>query len=190
MKVPLENCDYSAEPEFTGISKAAALDLADRYRNQCQPLLTTIIPGNNMDARSIVFPIEALKKLIWEIESNVRPLSANVELGIRMYYGKYPDIAAIKEDPDHPLHDDLSNLPDEYSFHHTIFLVPTYKDDVNFVDFDPWECNQNGALVKMDSNIPSTANSGVMTAQMNHGNISPPPFSLLDPKNEQQGLSF
>ena len=191
MKEPLEDFDYSNEPQFAGISKATAKDLAGRYKNECQPLLTTIIPGHSMDARSIVFPIEALKKMIWEIESNVRPVSKDTVLGIRMYYGKYPDIAAIKQQQNHPLHQDLGHLPDEYSFHHTLFLVPTFKDANNVdVDFDPWEANESGELKKLDSNSPSSADTGTMTAQMNHGNISPPPFSAQDPANSLQGLSF
>ena len=191
MKEPLENFDYSDEPAFTGISKATAKDLADRYKNECQPLLTTRIPGQSMDARCIVFPIEDLKKMIWEIEQSVRDISTETALGIRMYYGKYPDIAAIKEQPDHPLHHDLANLPDDYSFHHTLFLVPTYKDENNVdIDFDPWEARESGELKKMDSTTPSSADSGSMTAQMNHGNISPPPFSAQDSDNTAQGLSF
>lgn len=190
MKQPLENFDYSSEPAYTGISKAAAIDLAKRYKGECQPLLTSIKPDKKqLDARSIVFPIEQLKKMIWEIEHSVQQIDPNVELGIRMYYGKYPDITAIKNDPDHPLHNDFHNLPEEYSHHHTLFLVPTFKDDNNIHhDFNPWDVATSGVLEPMDMNSGIADNSPLpMTAQMNHGNICPPPFNVSD---KDSGLSF
>lgn len=194
MKTPLENFDYTDEPAYTGISKAAAKDLADRYKKECQPLLTSRMPdsAHNKDARSIVFPIEQLKKMIWEIESNTRNLNTNCELGIRMYYGKYPDIAAIQKDANHPLHNDYQHLPADFSHHHTIFLVPVYKDDNNIDhDFDPWQAAATGVLqaldLKKDDHIQ---NDSPMTAQMNHGNICPPPFNVNDPDNHLDGMSF
>jgi len=194
MKTPLENFDYTDEPAFTGISKAAAKDLADRYKKECQPLLTSRMPdsAHNKDARSIVFPIEQLKKMIWEIESNTRNLNSNHELGIRMYYGKYPDITAIQKDAKHPLHHDYENLPAEFSHHHTLFLVPVFKDDQGVDhDFDPWQAAVTGTLqaldVSSDNNAPHASS---MTAQMNHGNICPPPFNINDPDNHNDGMSF
>ncbi len=194
MKEPLENFDYSAEPPFIGISKAAAKDLANRYKNECQPLLTARIPdnANKMDARSIVFPIEKLKKLIWEIENNVRTIPEAQELGIRLYYGKYPDIAAVKDDPDNVLYNDLCDLPDSFSFHHTLFMVPTYRGSNGMdIDFDPWQAAATGSLSPLDPDGDETpGNQAPMTAQINHGNISPPPFLATDDDARNHGMSF
>jgi hypothetical protein len=192
MKEPLENFDYSNEPQFICISKAAAIDLAKRYTDESQPLLTSKMPNadGNLDARSIVFPIEKLKKFIWEIENSVRKIPNQRELGIRAYFGKYPDIAAIKRDRRHPLYNDLSNLPDEYSFHHTLFLVPTFKDENNIDrDFDPWQSEGIRAFKPIKTSEDQQS-KGTMTAQMNHGNICPPPFTAIDKQNRNNGLAF
>jgi hypothetical protein len=194
MKEPLENFDYNDEPTYSGISKATAKNLADRYKNECQPLLSAKIPDktNNLDARSIVFPIETLKKFIWEIENKVRDIADTGELGIRLYYAKYPDIAAVKANPKDPLYKDLHNLPDPFSFHHTLFMVPTYKGDNGIdIDFDPWQAAANGTLSPLDP-LTDTTPSGqdLMTPQMNHGNISPPPFLSSDDEARNHGMSF
>jgi len=195
MKMPQDNFDLSNQPPFTGISRSTARDLVTRYKLECQPLLTSIMPNSNrtMDARSIVFPIDQLKKMIWEIEYQVENIAPVRELGLRMYYAKYPDIAAIKLDPNDPLHNDLHNLPDEYSFRHTLVIVPTYKDDSGKdIDFDPWLANQTGLLepISPNSDDEIVRNSDPMSAQMNHGNLSPPPFLASDRDNRNDGLSF
>jgi hypothetical protein len=195
MKMPQDNFDLSNDPPFTGISRSTARDLVTRYKLECQPLLTSIMPNSNrtMDARSIVFPIEQLKKMIWEIEHQIEHIDNDRELGLRMYYAKYPDIAAIKLDPNNALHKDLHNLPDDYSFRHTLVIVPTYKNEMGKdIDFDPWQANQTGVLAPMSTNLDDELirNSDPMSAQMNHGNLSPPPFLATDRDNRNDGLSF
>ena len=126
--------------------------------------------------------------MIWEIEKSVSGLGVNSELGLRFYYGKYPDIAGIKADPGHPLYDDFHDLPDIYSALHTLFAVPTYKDEKGVErDFDPWRSAESGHLEPISASSVNDARKH-MAVMLNHGNLCPPPFGTKD--ENKTGLSF
>ncbi|HOZ52698.1 MAG TPA: hypothetical protein PLU17_12615 [Chitinophagaceae bacterium] len=158
--------DYSAEPDYKHISDATARDLADRYKNECQPALSNIINQEGVvDARCIQFSLASLKKYIWELETKVCGCDTFRDLGIRFYYGKYPDLRKSRAGQ----YPDLAGLDPNYSSLHTIFLVPTYKDATGVNrDFEPLDITN---CKVGDARQPSS-----VVSIMNHGNLSPPPF--------------
>ena len=193
MKEPLEDFDYTNEPSYIGISAATALDLSQRYQQECQRALSGTADKNKpaLDARSVLISIETLKKYIWEIEQHVRETGSVQELGIRIYFGKYPDIPSIKKNAAHPLFNDLHTLPDAYSHLHTLFMVPAYKgDDDVFKDFDPFQA-QDIRLQQIDMQAGvALTQEGSMTAVLNHGNLTPPPFVSTTDTDYALGMSF
>ncbi len=191
MKKPPINTTTPSDVHLKGISFSAARDLSNRYRKECQPLLSHAIPGKQTirDARSVVFSIDMMKQLITAMENCAQKIGATNPLGIRFYYGKYPDIGAIKKNPKHPLFADFADLPENYAHLHTLFMVATYIDEQGIDrDFNPWQENELGGFVPISND--NTYSDTELTAQMNHGNLCPPPFSAADPDNKLQGLSF
>ncbi len=159
-------CNYSDAPGFTHISAATAHELADRYVLECQPALTAVINRDSvLDARCIQFSLANLKKYIWDLESAVCGCDSFKNLGIRFYYGKYPDLTTAES----RANPDLNTLDTQYSFLHTVFLVPTYQtsDGIN-QDFEPLD------IVHCQVGEPRPP--GSLMSLMNHGNLSPPPF--------------
>lgn len=188
MKTTNQNPTDANQQPFKCISYKAAQDLSTRYKKECQPLLSANLSNKKaQDARSIVFTLENLKRMVAEIENNTSKLTDKARLGIRVYYGKYPDIAAINQDQKHPLYKDFGGLPDEYAGLHTAFLVPVFQDKLGvFRDFDPW----HSAVTGLYEPIREEKNEGPqgITPQMNHGNLCPPPFNSVNDK--ELGLCF
>jgi hypothetical protein len=135
-------------------------------------------PTKMQDARCIWFDLKKLKSFIGYIE-NAACRSAcpdSLELGIRIYYAKYPDEEGMRRLTD------LFGVPKEYALHHTVFMVPTYRDPGKKanIDFDPQMIGKGCRLMPLDpikslfwlGYDPSL--NGPADAQ-NHGSLKPPP---------------
>jgi hypothetical protein len=131
-------CANNSTIQFDGIDAHLAKSLFARYNEENQPLLNQKISGE--DANRLWFSLESLKKFISEIEGEVymHHPAKGLKLGIRIYYGKYPNNMDIDEG--------LRTLPDNYALHHTLFMVPTFEDTANGGtqwDFDPRHWGNN-----------------------------------------------
>ena len=134
--------------------------------SECQPALTAVINRDSiLDARCVQFSLTNLKKYIWDLESKVCGCDSFKNLGIRFYFGKYPDLNSDEA----MANPDLNRLDKKYSFLHTVFLVPTFQtaDGVN-QDFEPLD------ITNCRTGNPRPPDSPM--SLMNHGNLSPPPF--------------
>ena len=124
---------YSNFP-FTGIGADVAKSMSSNYQTIDQPLLQ--IAPNTPDASSVWFSVETLKGFIWKMEEAMcKAGCSDKQLGIRIYYARYPDAATIASTTD------LNVLPSNYEYHHTVFMVPTFQDikvPTIHWDFDPW----------------------------------------------------
>jgi hypothetical protein len=130
--------DYS-KGEFEGIiTYETAQELFNNYKNDEGK--SKIWPaGNNIanrfvekedDSRSVWFSFEKLKRFLWNIEKQ-NCQKCGDSLGLRIYFGKYPDLK-------NTTFEDLASVPKEYSNHHTVFMVPTYRNENGaYVDFYP-----------------------------------------------------
>lgn len=189
-KGPCPDCYDHTATGFQGINTETALMMSNNYKNINQPLLE-ISPGNP-DANSIWFSLETLKNFIWKIEEASCDMNCptNLNLGIRIYYARYPvDVTS---------YNDLSDLVPEFSEHHTLFMVPTYQDPGNSQvhwDFDPWhwgnECYpksmrswfstsfrpfgaEKSLIFSVGENQYFRNADGTLSSALNHGGLIPP----------------
>jgi hypothetical protein len=200
-------CTDHSGTHFEGISGNLAKSMFTDYKNENQPLLQ--LDDGTEDANRIWFSLEALKNFIWKIEEAAckHPCIRPLNLGIRIYYAKYP------ANMNHP---ELNTLPDNYAKHHTLFMVPTYQDmsnnDIQW-DFDPWHWGDKACaptpLVELfrnpmitvdtfgttksliltlgETNYYKSAGGVISEWVMNHGNMNPPP---PPPPNTEDGTGF
>ncbi len=174
---------------FQGVNAATAAMMSHNYKTLNQPLLE-IAEGVD-DANSIWFSLQSLKTFIWQIEEaackNGCPNA--MKLGLRVYYGRYPE----------NMGGNLSELDPNFAQHHTLFLVPTFQDELNpqvHWDFDPWHWGRPGCKpITMKewfstSDKPFDENNslifsigedqyfmntnGTLSSAMNHGDLIPP----------------
>lgn len=129
----METADYSTF-NFPGVDCQVAKSIARNYQSIDQPRLQ--IDPDTKDAACIWFSLENMKAFIWKIESAMcRSGCTDKQLGIRIYYARYPDAATMASN------NNLNMLPSDYEYHHTLFMVPTFQDakspDIHW-DFDPW----------------------------------------------------
>ncbi len=188
---PCNPCTDHTTTPFAGITPSFAKKIFTNYKTLNQPLLQ--ISEGNPDANSIWFSLESLKNFIWKIEKETckHPCPNPLQLGIRIYYGRYP---VNMNNPD------VTGLPDTYAQHHTLFMVPTYQDLGNsnvHWDFDPWHwgtdnckpaplgdlmknptfvaANKSMLLFSIKENQYFKSADGTLTQPvMNHGDMSPP----------------
>lgn len=168
--------NYSSSTLTTTISGDLALTMAHDY----QATRPTINNGlyNGPDAASVWFTLEDLKKFIWQIESRTcsSPCVDSLNLGIRIYYARYPEISSDEN------RQDLRGVPRNYGRMHTLFMVPTFDDPRdgpnpdNHYDFYLDQAFNECLPVRI---VNDTAPIGPITAFMpgrtkNHGTLCPP----------------
>jgi hypothetical protein len=190
---PCPDCtDHNLTP-FSGVSTETALKMAGDYRITNPPL-----PGteNEEDARSVWFSAETLKNFLWKAEKEIcrRGCAGNLKLGVRIYYGRYPNANLMS------LNDDLAGLDLDFASHHTVFMVPTFQDPLDpqtHWDFDPWHWGTSTCRPKTMRDWFASGNpkpfgrdkslvlsigekqffknaDGSLSDPLNHGNLIPP----------------
>jgi hypothetical protein len=105
-----------------------AKEIADAYGNDKGK---SLIDGGMQDTKSVWFSLDDLKHYIWAIEDTLSKQGADpdkLNMGIRVYFAKYPDSSRIRD----------FGVDPSYASHHTVFFVATYKGEKSNVDFDPW----------------------------------------------------
>ena len=202
---PTTNCYETPTEGFNGLNAMLVYKLAQNYKNS--QLAAIAEAGNPDDARSVWFDLQTLKRFINQVETqtcgrcNGEPSQV---LGIRIYYGTYPDITAWD---DEDWTNALNGVPRENAGKHTVMMVPTYRktyrqnnvDVAVDVDFDPnfiaSGCNFTGIETFYDSmatnpptGITLTVLSGMQTTAQNHGDMIPPPFT--SPERLQKGAGI
>jgi hypothetical protein len=165
--------NYSQDSTYELVDGVLLKLMANNYQRTRQ-----IIPSRNyLDAASVWFGLEDLKKFIWQIENSVCKNNCpdTFNLGVRIYYAKYPEIdsANILTYPD------LINVPDSFGNMHTVFMVPTFDSLTvpgihNDFYLDHSFNTDKGcmpAIIPSDGIINPVA---VLMAGKNHGTLCPP----------------
>jgi len=150
---------------------------------QNRPSQDPLYPGTEPDVRAIWFSIERLKGFVREIEKGYCGKTCEKsQLGIRIYYARYPDSSKYK---------DLIGIPRDFENRHTVFMVPTYFNGKHHEDFDPRYfdkgCKPTSLSVVMGAEPSQRADtslaktmfalmSTIDNTSMNHGGIIPPPY--------------
>ena len=139
--------------------------------------------GSNMDdAHSIWFDLETVKAFVYHTEMNaVKNKVAKEDLGLRIYYSRYPEEKKWKG------YSDLSAVDVNYKEHHTLVMIPTIRREKLNIDFNPLDLQTYTTSMKnieMYQDINSTLKTAVFgrktskrgggTGAQNHGSLIPP----------------
>jgi len=139
--------------------------------------------GSKMDdAHSIWFDLETIKAFLCHTEMNaVKNAVAKEDLGLRIYYSRYPEKMQWGS------YSDLSGVDGNYEERHTLLMIPTMlrkgvNVDFNPLDIDTYTTSLND--IEAYQNVNSTtrmpvfggnsARRGGGTGAQNHGSIFPP----------------
>ncbi len=193
----INNTICSNYPDMNTMEVQLIHKMTDKYKtNQLAAINNssrTIFSPNYSDARAIWFDLETLKAFIHQIEikakNNVDPVPST-DLGIRIYYGSYPEESTWGS-----TYKDLPGtgnnvLTPDYQERHTLVLVPTIRKDTLDVDFNPLDPKTyktpfleteeyiNGIMLRTGNPtsilaLPAIPSSGDTGAQ-NHGGLYPP----------------
>lgn len=185
---PCTTCySMDCESPFNSISMETALSMIRMYRDKQWTASNGLLPGNQniQDARSVWFSLKTLKRFIYEIEaqSAAQCNDCSAQLGVRIYYGAYPDKVSMSNNPD------LRDLPAEYAHLHSVLFVPTVREGNLDLDFFPGmmeNCKPGSIEDVVDSKgVRSDKKSPILLlapasnldgSVMNHGHLVPPPF--------------
>jgi hypothetical protein len=165
------------------ISYATAKKICDNYGNDINKKYIYLNGVNTKmeDSRSVWLDLEKLKNFIAYIEKSACAAGCNkrnTQLGVRVYFAKYPSEATILSTPD------LKNgVRPDFANHATLFLSPTYYDATRrrHIDFDPAAVKGNCTFPPIDSikgRVWSLVGDGTTNTtgdQQNHGDLKPPP---------------
>lgn len=180
--------DYSKEP-LNGISFGTAQNMFTNYKSHYDKI--GHLDNGEIDAQSVWFDLETLKKYFYKIEDTLlkqRVSVAGLKLGIRIYYAAYPDKVSMANDPS------LKDLPSNYEYHHTVFMVPTFNDATDAAikhDFNPWYPDLDAQsqlptsipdILKRQKDDPALVSGFILAIDnslynQNHGQVGPPPQS-------------
>ena len=124
-----QETDSGCDPNsFYGLTVKEFMEGVARYKTTRADLIDSSLymdTNNIRDARSCWYSIDTLKKFICLIEKFSAPLGINHhQLGIRFFYAVYAADTSLL-------------LHKRYKGHHTLFMVPTRKEEGRNIDFDP-----------------------------------------------------
>lgn len=177
--LPCPECKNYSDSGFNGLSVNAAAQLSGLYAANHYPNYT--INGALTDSKSIWFSLDSIKKFIFKIEEAMCKCGVNHDLGVRIYFGEYPDASSMANNAE------FNTLDPVMAQRHTLFMVPTYNYAGADYDFDPWHLGKGGCekpttICEWVNADDSTFLSGNMLALSpdqsrgikNHGNMCPP----------------
>lgn len=150
---PPEGCEtYNPSEKYGMISFATAQMLAKNYAESegKKFIYDGTFKTSEQDALNIWFDLKILKNFISFIESSACKANCDTSkrLGVRIYYGKYPDSTQFDNYPD------LKDVPNKFGKHHTIFMMPTFFDKASgkHLDFDPMQAAAGCNFKPFDNN--------------------------------------
>ncbi|MEP7237456.1 MAG: hypothetical protein ABI685_06320 [Ferruginibacter sp.] len=177
---PCPSCKDYSEDGFNGLPVKAATQMSDLYASNHYP--NYMINGSMSDAKAIWFSLDSIKKFIFNIEKAMCKCDSSRELGIRIYFGEYPDLTSFGLSGSSY----FGSIDPGMSKKHTLFMVPTYNYNNADYDFDPWHlgkggCNKPTTLCEWFGTDSSYFNNNMLAlapddskGSKNHGNMCPP----------------
>lgn len=137
-----KSCADCSNDNFSGLNYGELTNGISNYKKYQWPIINDSMNkllgagGNYQDARSCWYSLASLKHFMCLVEKySVRAGLDTSNLGIRFYYATYGDsvFRGNSADPDFK----KQYGPYDYSFHHTLFMVPTNRQHNLDIDFDP-----------------------------------------------------
>lgn len=144
--------DNEAPPVLTTeLVKSMVVKYNGVQLNNIQTAVTNAVP---VDARSIWFDIETLKKFLYHVEHNVGKNyneSRDKKIGVRIYYAAYPKNAEMKRMAESQEDQNFTFNP-AYENLHTLVMIPTISgtDGENY-DFNPLDVASYNGFVNMEN---------------------------------------
>jgi hypothetical protein len=125
--------DYSGKLLEKYLDVRLAKEITDLYyRDKEKSYISNGGPNNGLeDAKAIWFSLDDLKHYIWQIEDTLCKQGCDInklDLGLHVYFAKYPGQDRIKE----------FDVDPKYADHQTVFFTATYRGNKNNIDFDPF----------------------------------------------------
>lgn len=169
-------------PVYGLITQATGQKLADNYKASianASSAITTPDDPFDSDSRATWFSYQDLYNFLCAIKNQyeANPSMAGKELGVRIYYGRYPAGSEI------PSFGDLNTLPASFGQRHCVFMVPTV-DEKNAAGTDMIHkdafFNISGYLASSisgkEKQQQATTAAAILTggAEKNHGGLTPP----------------
>lgn len=138
--------------------------VANYKTKQYQSIITNTVNPMTVDAQSVWFDLEELKRFITAIEEETskHPEYMMKNFGVRFYYSAYPNGATWNDTG----HEELATLDPSYGKLHTLIAIPTADINGNNSDFDPYDVNT------YTGNKPTGKSTAIMAE--NHGDLTPP----------------
>lgn len=172
-----QDCDPS---DIGLISKETSFFLANNYKESIAN--SDYNKPNDLDSRSVWFSYDEMKKYMCVLENEYKSThneDPNLsKLGIRIYFGRYPNLKAeslsrLDHDSDIITTDLRSLIPERHddknlSYKHCVFLVPTHE--AKGVSGD--RINKDFMTERLVTNPKAT--SGILLINKNHGGLAPP----------------
>lgn len=174
---PCSTCfETNCDTPFQSMSLETALQMIRNYKSQQWSTINEAHFSNQekTDARSVWFSLPVLKRFIYEMEHQTMTTCTDcaADLGIRFYYGSYPDQETMQSNPAY------AEVPAEYAGMHTLLMVPTIRVDEKDIDFNPHDmegCQPRGIQSGVNMILSAPLSGDVML--QNHGHLIPPPFN-------------
>jgi hypothetical protein len=192
---PYSDGDLGGKIDVKAIREMSLAYSADAGKNFIMPTCDVVNPNTNyntartggrQDALSIVFDIEKLKNLIYQMEKNAcdHKCDTSIKLGIRYYFIKYPcDLGLTRFKGD-----GLDGLSSKEINNHSLVMVPVYKvkKGEDWYDYNLWDVS--GKCFPRIDTIYHRDDFGLFKGILpdagdNHGGIGPPPDPGTFPTN-------
>ena len=140
------------------------------------------------DAHAIRLDLTTLKAFLYHIEIEAKKNNVpSQDLGVRIYFGRYPDKTTWNTDYNRDLSIFLNNpITEQYEGKQTVLMIPTKKNGSNHDDFDPFNYNTYNGFPQSYTNPLSSEYDGAQLmfvlpitptstgAAQNHGQMYPP----------------
>ncbi|MBS1772864.1 MAG: hypothetical protein JST82_08385 [Bacteroidetes bacterium] len=199
----------TATSGFQGLNALLVYRMAKEYRlrqlsaiNSAYYATTSVgATPTDGDARSVWFDMETIKRFIYTVETttcNRCGNNSNPRLGIRVYYGTYPDTTDTIWNTSA-----MAGVDRSFAGKHTVMFVPTYFDSASNanVDFDPQFVTGNCDFTAIQSFYETMKTATLSTTEFtilssmngmaqNHGDMIPPPYGKNDILGKGAGIMY
>lgn len=172
--------NYS-DKKFNALPLETAMALAKNYQGRMERIYED---EGLKDAYGVWFGLEELENFIWIIrhytEKANKHSDLNIspkDLGVRIYYGKYPNRQIMERTTA------FMEVDPSYADKHMVFMVPTFDNGEDHINFDPKTSSDNIIEGKAKELTPLskqfgrdfiTVNNEDGPAILDHANLCPP----------------
>lgn len=170
-----------------------------KFSNANNPMGDT----NWVDAQSVWFDLESLKKFLYAIENEANQNDNSVtssQLGVRFYYATYPGEKELRDFPDLVTYL-RNNNHFNYMNRHTLVAVPTIQDTLgNNKDFNPVDHNTyQGQMLTLNEyklwngspvHNPHSQTMLSLTGYYDNRSVSSKNHGTLTPPDQMQSVAF